>query len=64
MRGVRPIAMRFERRTRRAKRLQGPAQIARDQRDLGFGDDAPRTGRRLIRAETHAPRAAAIPSRA
>ena len=51
MRGVCPVAMRFERRLRRAERLQGPAQIARDERDLGLGDDAARAGRRLVRAE-------------
>jgi hypothetical protein len=28
-----------------------PAQIARDERDLGFGDDTPRAGHGLFRAE-------------
>ena len=51
MRGVRPIAMRFERRPRGPKRLHGAAQIARDERDLGFGDRAPCAGRRLLRTE-------------
>ena len=33
MRGVHPVAMRFERRPRRVERLRRPAQVARDQRD-------------------------------
>ena len=56
MRGVCPVAVLLERRPRGLERLGGPAQIARDERDLGFGDDAPRAGHRLPRAEG-APRA-------
>ena len=51
MRGVHPVAVRFERRPRRVERLRGPAQVARDERDLGLGDDAPRAGHRLSRTE-------------
>ena len=51
MRGVHPVAVRFERRPRRVERLRGPAQVARDERDLGLGDDAPRAGHRLFRTE-------------
>ena len=42
MRGVHAVAVRFERRPRRVERLRRPAQVARDERDLGLGDDAPR----------------------
>ena len=51
MRGVQPVAVRFERRPRRVERLGGPAEVARDQRDLGLGDDAPRAGHGLSRTE-------------
>ena len=51
MRGVHPVAMRFERRARRVERLRGPAEVARDERDLGLGDDAPRAGHGLLRTE-------------
>ena len=51
MRGVRPVAVPLERRPRRIERLGGPAQIARDECNLGLGDDAPRAGHRLFRAK-------------
>src|SRR5712675_2498421 len=51
MRGVYPVAALFERRPRRVERFRGPAQVARDERDLGLGDDAPRAGNGLIRTE-------------
>ena len=51
MRGVQPIAVRFERCTRRIERLRGKTQVTRDERDLGLGDDAPRAGHRLFRTE-------------
>ena len=41
----------LERRPRGVERLRGPAQVARDQRDLGLGDDASRAGQRLVRTE-------------
>ena len=46
-----PVAVRFERRPRRVERLRRPAQVARDERDLGLGDDAPRAGHGLFRTE-------------
>ena len=51
MRGVHAVAVRFERRPRRVERLRRPAQVARDERDLGLGDDAPRAGHGLFRTE-------------
>src|SRR5271166_3232038 len=51
MRGVHPVAVLFERRPRRVERLRRPAQIARDERDLGLGDDTPRAGHGLFRTE-------------
>ena len=51
MRGIDPVAVRFERRPRRVERLRRPAQVARDERDLGLGDDAPRAGHGLFRTE-------------
>ncbi len=51
MRGVRPIAMRLKRPARRAERLHGRTQIARDERYLRLGNDASCTGHRLIWAE-------------
>ena len=44
MRGVHPVAVLFERRARCVKRLRRPTQVARDERDLGLGDDAPCAG--------------------
>src|SRR5919198_2244739 len=46
MRGVYAVAVLFERRPRPVERLRRPAQVAGDERDLGLGDDAPRTGHR------------------
>jgi hypothetical protein len=51
MRGVQPVAALLERRARVAKRLRSPAQIARDESNLGFGDDAPRAGYGFLRTE-------------
>src|SRR5712691_6411105 len=51
MRGVHPVAVRFERRARGVERLCRPAQVARDQRDLGLGDDTPCAGHGLSRTE-------------
>jgi hypothetical protein len=51
VRGVDAVAVRFERRPRRVERLRGPAEVARDERDLGLGDDAPRAGHGLLRTE-------------
>ena len=51
MRGIHAVAMRFERRPRRVERLRRPAQVARNERDLGLGDDAPGAGHRLFRTE-------------
>ena len=42
MRGVHPVAVLFERCPRCVERLRRPAQVARDERDLGLGDDTPR----------------------
>jgi Beta-galactosidase len=36
---------------RRVERLRRPTQVARDERDLGLGDDAPRAGHSLFRTE-------------
>ena len=51
MRGVHPVAVLFERRPSCVERPRGPAQVARDERDLGLGDDAPLAGYGLFRAE-------------
>jgi hypothetical protein len=51
MRGVHPVAVLFERRPRRVECLRRPAQVARDERDLGLGDDTPRLGHGLFRTE-------------
>jgi len=51
MRGVDPVAVLFERHPRRVEHLRRPAQVARDERDLGLGDDAPRSGHGLFRTE-------------
>ena len=56
MRGVQPVAVLFQRRPRGVERLGGPAQITRDQCDLGLGDDASGARHRLFRAEgAHGP---------
>jgi len=44
MPGVDPVAVRFERRSRRLELLGRPAQVARGQRDFALGDDAPCAG--------------------
>src|SRR5438309_3334265 len=41
----------FECHPRCLERLRGPAQVARDECDLGLGDHAPRAGHRLFRTE-------------
>jgi hypothetical protein len=51
IRGVHPVAARFERRPCRVERLRRPAQVARDERDVGLGDDAPRASHGLFRTE-------------
>ncbi len=51
MRGVQPVAVLFERCPCGVERLRGPAQVARDERDLGLGDDTPRPGHGLFRPE-------------
>ena len=51
MGGVRVIASGFEHRTGRAEHLHGLGEIAGDERDLGFGDDAPGSGCWFIGAE-------------
>ena len=51
MRGVDAVAVRFERRPRCVERLRRPAQVARDECDLGLGDDTPRARQRLFRTE-------------
>jgi hypothetical protein len=48
---VQPVAVLFERRARRIERLRRPAQVARDDRDLGLGDDAPGASHGLFRTE-------------
>jgi hypothetical protein len=52
MRGVYSISVFLERRSRRVERFRRPAQVARGERDLGLGDDAPRAGNGLFRAES------------
>jgi predicted dithiol-disulfide oxidoreductase (DUF899 family) len=52
MGGIHAVAMRFERHPRRIECLCGPAQVARDERDLGLGDDASRAGDGLLRTES------------
>jgi hypothetical protein len=51
MRGVRPVAVLFERRARSLERPRRPAQLARGERDLAFGDDTPRASHGLFRAK-------------
>src|ERR1700674_945391 len=51
MRGVEPVAMRFECRASRIERLHWPTQIARGERDFGLGDQAPRASYSLSRTE-------------
>jgi hypothetical protein len=49
--GICTVAVRFERGSRCVERLRRPAQVARDERDLGLGDDASCAGHGLFRAE-------------
>jgi len=51
VRGVHHVAVLRKCRPRRVERLDRPAQVARDERDLGLGNDAPRTGHGLCRTE-------------
>src|SRR5918995_3033572 len=51
VRRVDAVAVRIERRPRRVERLSGPAQVARDERDLSLGDNAPRAGESLFRTK-------------
>ena len=51
MPGIDPVAVRFERRPGGVERLFGPAEVARDESDLGLGHDAARAGHRLFRPE-------------
>jgi hypothetical protein len=51
MRGIYAVAVRFERRSRCIERLRRPAQVARDECDLGLSDDTPRAGHGLFRTE-------------
>ena len=46
--GVRPVAVLFERRSRRIERFHSPPEVARDQCDLGLRDDATRFGHGLF----------------
>ncbi len=49
--GIHPVPVLFEHYPRRFERLRGPAQVPRDQRDFGLGNDAPRAGNSLLRTE-------------
>ena len=51
MRGVDFIAVRLENRPRLIQGFRRPAEIARDECDLGLGDDTSRTGNSLFRTE-------------
>jgi hypothetical protein len=51
MRGVDVVAVLFEDRSCRVERRRGPTQVARNQRNLGLGNDTSRTGNRLFRTE-------------
>ena len=51
MRGVQPVAVRLKRRPSCVERLRRPAQVPRDERDLGLGDDTPRTCHGLSRTK-------------
>lgn len=51
MRRVQPVAVVFERCPCGIESLCRPAQIARDERDLGLGDNAARAGHGFLRAE-------------
>jgi hypothetical protein len=49
--GVQPVTVYFERCSRCVEQLRRPAQIARGECDLGFSDDAPRSGHLFFRSE-------------
>ncbi len=51
MRGVHPVAVLLECRLCRRERSRRPAQVTRDERDLGLGDDASCASHRLFRTE-------------
>ena len=51
VRGVRPVAVLFEGRSRCVERHGGPAQVPRSERDLGLGDDAPGAGHGRFRTK-------------
>jgi hypothetical protein len=51
MRSVDPVAVRFKGPARGIEGFRGPAELARDERDLGFRDHAPRPGEGLSRAK-------------
>ena len=51
MRGVDPVAVLFECRPRGVEGSRRPAEIARGERNLGLGDDAPRAGHGFLRPE-------------
>jgi hypothetical protein len=51
MRSVQSIAVRVESRPGCVERLGRPVQVARNERDLAFGDDTPRAGDWLSRTE-------------
>jgi hypothetical protein len=52
VRGVEPVAMRFECRASRIERLNRPAQIAGGERDLSFGHQASRASDSLSWTES------------
>ena len=47
MRGVGVVAVPFERVMRAAERVHRPVEVARDERNLGLGEGAPRTSHGL-----------------
>jgi hypothetical protein len=51
MRGIDAVAVRFKRHARCTEHLRRPGEVARDQCDLGLGNDTPRAGYRLFRTE-------------
>jgi hypothetical protein len=51
MRGVQPVAVFFERYPRRLESFRRPAQVARNERNLSLGDDAPRASHDFFRTE-------------
>jgi hypothetical protein len=62
VRGVHPVAVLFERRPAPRRAPSQASQVARDERDLGLGDDAPRAGHGLPSDRRHAPHVAGAPS--